>query len=120
MKREGRGSTLPQMLPPNNKGANMDLSVTIAGVKLKTPVISASCIDGKDGSRIAAVSEYKIGAATTKTIVKNMQKDVLPNMKMVKGGSMINCVFGTNITAEQWFRDEFPIARASGVPIIAN
>lgn len=98
----------------------MDLSVTIAGVKLNTPVISASCIDGKDGSRIAAISEYKIGAATTKTIVKNMQKDVLPNMKMVRGGSMINCVFGTNLTAEQWFRDEFPIARAAGVPIIAN
>ena len=98
----------------------MDLSVTISGVKLKTPVISASCIDGKDGSRIAAVSEYKIGAATTKTIVKNMQRDVLPNMKMVRGGSMINCVFGTNLTAEQWFHDEFPIARAAGVPIIAN
>lgn len=98
----------------------MDLSVTIGGVKLKSPVISASCIDGKDGSRIAAVSEYKIGAATTKTIVKNMQKDVVPNMKMVRGGSMINCVFGTNLTAEQWFRDEFPIARESGVPIIAN
>jgi len=98
----------------------MDLGVKIAGVKLKTPVISASCIDGKDGSRIAAISEYKIGAATTKTIVKNMQKDVLPNMKMVRGGSMINCVFGTNLTAEQWFRDEFPIAREAGVPIIAN
>jgi dihydroorotate dehydrogenase subfamily 1 len=98
----------------------MDLSVTIAGVKLKTPVISASCIDGKDGSRIAAISEYKLGAATTKTIVKNMQKDVVPNMKMVKGGSMINCVFGTNITAEQWFKTEFPIALKAGIPIIAN
>lgn len=98
----------------------MDLSVTIGGVKLKTPVISASCIDGKDGSRIAAVSEYKIGAATTKTIVKNTQKDVLPNMKMVRGGSMINCVFGANLTAQQWFNDEFPIARKAGVPIIAN
>lgn len=98
----------------------MDLSVTIAGIKLKTPVVSASCIDGKDGSRIATVGEYKIGAATTKTIVKNMQKDVLPNMKMVRGGSMINCVFGTNLTAEQWFRDEFPVALEAGVPIIAN
>lgn len=98
----------------------MDLSVTIAGVKLKTPVISASCIDGKDGSRIAAISEYKLGAATTKTIVKNMQKDVVPNMKMVKGGSMINCVFGTNLTAEQWFSEEFPIALKAGIPIIAN
>ncbi len=98
----------------------MDLSVNIAGLKLKTPVISASCIDGKDGSRIAAISEFRIGAATTKTIVKNMQKDVLPNMKTVKGGSMINCVFGTNLTAEQWFRDEFPIALKAGVPIIAN
>mgnify|MGYP001388103544 CR=1 FL=1 len=98
----------------------MDLSVNINNVKLKTPVISASCVDGKDGSRICAVSEFKLGAAVTKTIVKNMQKDVLPNMKMVKGGSMINCVFGTNLTAEQWFKEEFPIALKAEIPIIAN
>lgn len=98
----------------------MDLSVNIAGVKLKTPVISSSCVDGKDGKRICTISEFKLGAATTKTIVKNMQKDVVPNMKMVKGGSMINCVFGANLTAEQWFKEEFPIALQAGIPIIAN
>ena len=98
----------------------MDLSVDIAGVKLKSPIISASSVDGMDGERIGLVSEFKLGAATTKTIVKNMQVDVLPNMKMVRGGSMINCVFGANLTAEQWFDNEFPKARAAGIPIIAN
>ena len=98
----------------------MDLSVNIAGVRLKTPVISASCVDGKDGKRICTISEFKLGAAITKTIVKNIQKDVVPNMKMVRGGSMINCVFGANLTAQQWFKEEFPIALKAGIPIIAN
>ncbi|MEA4947706.1 MAG: hypothetical protein VB058_09160, partial [Oscillospiraceae bacterium] len=98
----------------------MDLSVDIAGVKLKSPIISSSSVDGMDGERIGIVSEYNLGAATTKTIVKNMQVDVLPNMKMVRGASMINCVFGANLTAEQWFDEEFPKARAAGIPIIAN
>ena len=98
----------------------MDISVNIAGVKLKTPVISASCVDGKDGARICTVSEYRLGAATTKTIVKNIQRDVVPNMKMVKGGSMINCVFGATLSAEQWFKEEFPVALKAGIPIIAN
>lgn len=98
----------------------MDLSVEIAGVKLKSPIISSSSVDGMDGERIGIVSEYNLGAATTKTIVKNMQLDVLPNMKVVRGASMINCVFGANLTAEQWFDEEFPKARAAGIPIIAN
>ena len=98
----------------------MDLSVEIAGVKLKSPIISSSCVDGMDGGRITTVSEFNLGAATTKTIVKDMQPDVLPNMKMVRGGSMINCVFGTNLTAGQWFKEELPKACATGIPIIAN
>ena len=98
----------------------MDLSIELAGVKLKSPIISSSSVDGMDGERIGLVSGYSIGAATTKTIVKNMQPDVLPNMKMTRGGSMINCVFGANLTAEQWFDVEIPKARAAGLPIIAN
>ena len=98
----------------------MDLSVNIGGVKLATPVITASGVDGMDGERIQEVSKYKLGAATTKTIVANVQRDVVPNMKMVSGGSLINCVFGANLTAEQWFTEEFPKALLAGVPIIAN
>ena len=98
----------------------MDLSVNLAGIKLRTPVISASCVDGKDGERICTVSEFRLGAATTKTITKNTLKDVLPNMKRVAGGSMINCVFGATLTAEQWFSQEFPKALEAGIPIIAN
>ncbi len=98
----------------------MDLSVNLAGVQLQSPLISSSGVDGRDGDRICAVSEYKLGAATTKTIVKEIQMDVVPNMRMVRGGSMINCVFGANLTAEQWFDEEFPKALKAGVPIIAN
>jgi len=98
----------------------MDLSIKIGGVTLNSPIISASCVDGKDGQRIKDISQFNLGAATTKTIVANMQKDVLPNMKMVKGGSMINCVFGANLTAKQWFEEEMPIALEAGIPIIAN
>ena len=98
----------------------MDLSVNIGGVKLNTPIISASCCDGKDGERICEVAKYKLGAAVTKTITKNTQPDVVPNMRMVRGGSMINCVFGATLTSEQWFKEEFPVAKKAGIPIIAN
>lgn len=98
----------------------MDLSVNIAGVKLDTPIISSSAVDGMDGERICTVSEFKLGAATTKTITKNVQDDIVPNMKAVKGGSMINCVFGATLTSDQWFKEEFPKALKAGIPIIAN
>jgi dihydroorotate dehydrogenase subfamily 1 len=73
-----------------------------------------------DGNRIKEVSKHRLGAATTKTIVASVLRDVVPNMKLVGGGSMINCVFGANLTAEQWFKEEFPLALESGIPIIAN
>ncbi len=98
----------------------MDLSVKIGGVTLPTPIITSSGVDGMDGARINTVSKYKLGAATTKTIVANVQKDVVPNMKMVSGNSLINCVFGANLTARQWFENEFPSALEAGIPIIAN
>jgi dihydroorotate dehydrogenase subfamily 1 len=98
----------------------MNLSVNIGGVKLGSPIITASGVDGMDGGRIKKVSKYKLGAATTKTIVANIQHDVVPNMKLVSGGSLINCVFGANLTAEQWFSEEFPRALEAGIPIIAN
>ncbi|MEI6101837.1 MAG: 4Fe-4S binding protein [Eubacteriales bacterium] len=98
----------------------MDLSVYIGGVQLRSPIITASGIDGMDGERINVVSKYNLGAMTTKTIVANVQRDVVPNMKLAGGGSLINCVFGANLTAEQWIRQEFPLALKAGVPIIAN
>ncbi|MDR1193673.1 MAG: hypothetical protein LBK98_05845, partial [Peptococcaceae bacterium] len=98
----------------------MDLSVDIAGVKLPSPILSSSSVDGMDGDHICRVSAHKLGAAITKTIVKDTQIDVLPNMKLVRGASMINCVFGTNLTARQWFDEEIPKALGAGIPIIAN
>ena len=98
----------------------MDLSVNLGGVKLRSPLITASGIDGMDGTRINTVCGNHLGAMTTKTIVANMQRDVVPNMKLVGGGSLINCVFGTNLTAEKWFWEELPVALKAGVPIIAN
>ena len=98
----------------------MDISVNLAGVKLNSPIISSSAVDGMSGERICTVAKYRLGAATTKTIVKDIFPDVVPNMKKVAGESMINCVFGANLTADQWFNEEFPIALKSGIPIIGN
>ena len=98
----------------------MDISVNLAGVKLSTPVISSSCVDGKDGDRICTVAGYRIGAYATKTIVKDIFPEVVPNMKKVAGNSMINCVFGATLSADQWFNEEFPKAVKAGIPIIAN
>ena len=98
----------------------MDISVNLAGVKLNSPVISSSCVDGKDGDRICTVAGYRIGASATKTIVKDIFPEVVPNMKKVAGNSMINCVFGATLSADQWFNEEFPKAVKAGIPILAN
>lgn len=98
----------------------MDLSVNIGGVKLATPIIASSACDGRTGESICEVAKHHLGAVVTKTITKNVQPDVVPNMRSVGGGSMINCVFGATLTADQWFNEEFPVAKKAGVPIIGN
>ncbi|MEW6082322.1 MAG: 4Fe-4S binding protein [Bacillota bacterium] len=97
----------------------MDLSVDIGGLRLKNPLIVAAGAHGRDSRTMAHVASFGPGAVTTKTIVSQPAKDVLPCFARVPGG-FLNCVFGSTTGPDQWFGVDIPEAKRAGVTVIAN
>ena len=64
----------------------VDLSVNLAGLELKNPIIIAAGNHTHDGETMATVAPFGPAAAVTKTIVAEPVPDVLPCFAQVNGG----------------------------------
>ncbi|MGQ4914807.1 MAG: 4Fe-4S binding protein [Candidatus Asgardarchaeia archaeon] len=105
--------------------ANVDLSVEIAGIKLKNPVILSSGPMSKDGESIKRAAENGAGAVVTKTISFEAAKVARPCIiKIPKHGIsppvVINAEEWSDLTLEDWLEREMKIAKTAGVPIIGS
>lgn len=99
---------------------NVNLSNSIASVKLTNPVIVASGPHSRDGKTILEVSKHGPAAVVTKTLVgPTPAPDPLPYMAKV-GGGFVNCAMATTIPDDQWYKHEFKIAKQGKAKIIAN
>jgi dihydroorotate dehydrogenase subfamily 1 len=98
----------------------VDLSVNLAGLKLKNPVIVAAGNHTHDGATMARVAQWGPAAAITKTIVAQPVPDILPCFAQVNGG-FLNTVLSTVYPAKQWWEKELPEARrGNDMAIIVN
>jgi dihydroorotate dehydrogenase subfamily 1 len=97
----------------------MDLSIRFKGITLKNPLIISAGEHGRDAATILKISGFGPAAMTTKTITRWPLPDPHPCYATIRNG-FLNCMMGAVLSAEQWFRDEFPRIKAAGVPLIAN
>ncbi len=98
----------------------VDLSINLAGIKLKNPVIVAAGNHTHDGATMARVAQWGPAAAITKTIVAQPVPDILPCFAQVNGG-FLNTVLSTVYPAKQWWEKELPEARqGNDMAIIVN
>ena len=98
----------------------VDLSVNLAGIKLKNPIIIAAGNHTENGAIMAEVAQYGPAAAVTKTIVAQPVPDILPCYAQVNGG-FLNTVLSTIHPAQQWWEEELPKARENNdMTIIVN
>jgi len=98
---------------------DIDLSVKLAGIELKNPIIVAASEFSRNGETIKEISKYGPAAIVTKTIVAQPVPHVRPCYAVVDGG-FINCVSGSDISADQWFKDEIKIAKQGEAKVIAS
>jgi len=97
----------------------VDLSVEIAGIKLKNPTILAAGILGTTGESLKRVARAGAGAVTTKSIGL-VPREGHPNPTVhetYKG--LLNCMGLPNPGAEN-FLEELKVAKEGGVPVIAS
>ena len=97
----------------------VDLRTRIGNVELPNPFIVAAGCHSRDAATMKKLAATGVAAFATKTIVAQPAPDVLPCFATVKSG-FINSVFGTTLTADQWFGEEIPRAKEAGVTVIAN
>jgi len=96
------------------------LSVEIAGLKLKNPIIAASGPLTRDGKTICRIAKYGIAAAVTKTICTEAARDIpVPHIIRIPNG-ILNCEKWSELDLETWLNTEFKVAMKAGIPIIAS
>lgn len=100
---------------------NVNLSVELAGVWLKNPLIVASGEHGIDGKKIKEISLFGPGAICTKTILSLDPpcQDPRPCIASIKGG-LVNSTLASHLRCEEWFTKEIKIAKEGEAKVIAN
>lgn len=97
----------------------IDLSINIAGIELEFPTILSAGPLTRDGEAIKKAASFKgIGAIVIKT-VKETDKDTPRPTMIITKGNLLNYDWQA-LSVERWVKKELKIAKASGIPIIAN
>ena len=96
------------------------MSVDIAGIKLKNPVMTASGTFGYGQEFVPLVDLNRLGAIITKgTSLKPMKGNPPPRIVETVGG-MINSIGLQNVGAQAFIRDKLPFFSQFKTPVIAN
>lgn len=103
-----------------NKPISPDLSVTVAGIRMKNPVLTASGTFGY-GQEYAPYCDLKeLGALVTKGIsLEPMAGNPPPRICETPSG-MLNAIGLQNVGVEAFLRDKLPYLAELGIPIIVN
>ncbi len=126
----------------------VDVSVVIAGLKFKNPVMNAACPISRDGKAMERLAAGGAGGIVTKTISVKPAKVPRPHMGVINRGTIdliipkgeerevrisrvrgaiygfLNAELWSDLPPEQWLSKEIPYARKVadkyGVPLIAS
>jgi dihydroorotate dehydrogenase (NAD+) catalytic subunit len=98
----------------------VDVSTTVASVKLKNPTMLASGILGLRGEILKSVAKHGAGAVITKSIGMAERKGYnTPNIIEPMPGVVLNAMGLPNPGCE-FFKSEIKIAKEADVPVIAS
>jgi len=96
------------------------MSVDIAGIKLKNPVMTASGTFGYGQEFVPLVDLNRLGAIITKGISLEPMKGNPPPRIVETVGGMINSIGLQNVGAQAFIRDKLPFFSQFKTPVIAN
>ncbi len=97
-----------------------DISVNIAGIRLKNPVITASGTFGYGDEYASLVDLNRLGAVIPKGIsLKPIEGNPSPRIVETPAG-MLNAIGLQNVGVEAFVREKLPFLRQHDTPIIVN
>lgn len=98
----------------------IDTSVTIAGIKLKNPVLTASGTFGYGDEIRDLVPLSALGGIITKTITRNPRPGNPPPRVTETASGMLNTIGLQNIGVERFLEEKWPSLKKLGVPVIVS
>ncbi|MCH7922653.1 MAG: dihydroorotate dehydrogenase [Nitrospinae bacterium] len=97
-----------------------DLSVEVAGIKLKNPVMAASGTFGYGDEAMPYMDLAALGAICTKGLGLRPRAGNVPSRIAETAAGMLNSIGLQNIGVRAFERDKLPLLRSVGVPVVAN
>ena len=104
--------------------SKIDLSVEIAGIRLRNPTMTAPGPTTRDGTTLKKQAGGGVGALVAKTIsvtpgvVPRPNISVLDKKRVYVG--LLNTETWSDIPYQQWVEKEYKIAKEAGLPVIAS
>ncbi len=97
-----------------------DLSVEIAGIKLSSPLVTASGTCGYADEYAGLVDFSALGAFVTKSVTHQPWRgNEYPRAVETRAG-MLNAIGMANVGVEKFIAEKVPLLRRLGVPVIVN
>ena len=97
-----------------------DLSVEVAGIKLKNPVMAASGTFGYGDEAMPYMDLAALGAICTKGLGLRPRAGNVPSRIAETAAGMLNSIGLQNIGVRAFERDKLPLLTSIGVPVVAN
>lgn len=98
----------------------VDLSVRIAGLELKNPVLLASGTAGFGRELARAYDLGRLGGLVTKAVTPRPRAGNPPPRVIETPAGMLNAIGLANPGLEAFIADELPFLRACGCPVVVN
>jgi len=96
-----------------------NLSVEIAGIRFRNPILPAAGPPVRDGRAMLRCAAGGAGGLVSKTVSRRAAMPPTPNIAEIPHG-MVNTELWSELSPEQWFETEYPMAREAGLPLIVS
>lgn len=104
----------------SNKADNVDISVDFAGIKMKSPVLTASGTFGYGDELLDLVDVNRLGGIVTKSITPLPRKGNPPQRIVETDSGMLNAIGLANIGLERFVTEKIPALEKLETNIIVN
>ncbi len=108
------------MKRPKNRRADPDLSVTIAGIRMQNPVMTASGTFGYAKEFEPYLDLSRLGAIVVKTITLLPRAGAKPARVVETPAGMLNAIGLQNVGLDGFIEEKLPYLRQLGPPILVN
>lgn len=98
----------------------MDLSIDLAGLRLRNPVMTASGTSGYGPEYAEYMDLGQLGAFVTKAVSPDMRKGNPPARTVETRGGMLNAIGLANVGLDRFVEEKVPFIESSGTPFIVN